>query len=489
MVRCRWGRSGSVDEGVHKGSKVTGRAALSALLGRWRGWFGGIAVRSALVAAVVVLAGLVIVGSASSVLLYRFMCADVDNAAVARAQAVADVLRKEPPDEVESVLMDTDHRIVAVQVIDPTGAVARRSDGAPNTPMIPVQSGDSRVGVLATGDDDVRVSTITVDSRAGGPYTVLVGGGIEPIELMMSTVGQMLAITAPIVAAVAAIVTYLLVRRSLRSVEAIRSRVSEISASDLAERVPVAGRSDEISALAVTMNEMLARIEAGHAAQRRFVGDASHELRSPLATVVSALEIGVTHPDVLDRTLLTTALLPEARRMQSLVENLLLLARADEHGLPLHRIEVDLDDLATAEVARLRRETKLRITAQLSAVKASVDPDSFVRMLRNLADNAARHAAGEVTIVVRAEGDSALVQVADDGPGIPAAQRDKVFERFVRLDSDRSRRGGGTGLGLAIVAEIVAAHNGTVSIDDREAVPGTVVTVQLPLANSPDSSR
>ncbi|MUM29272.1 HAMP domain-containing sensor histidine kinase [Mycolicibacterium sp. CBMA 295] len=437
----------------------------------------------------VVLAGLVIVGSASSVLLYRFMCADVDNAAVARAQAVADVLRKEPPDEVESVLMDTDHRIVAVQVIDPTGAVARRSDGAPNTPMIPVQSGDSRVGVLATGDDDVRVSTITVDSRAGGPYTVLVGGGIEPIELMMSTVGQMLAITAPIVAAVAAIVTYLLVRRSLRSVEAIRSRVSEISASDLAERVPVAGRSDEISALAVTMNEMLARIEAGHAAQRRFVGDASHELRSPLATVVSALEIGVTHPDVLDRTLLTTALLPEARRMQSLVENLLLLARADEHGLPLHRIEVDLDDLATAEVARLRRETKLRITAQLSAVKASVDPDSFVRMLRNLADNAARHAAGEVTIVVRAEGDSALVQVADDGPGIPAAQRDKVFERFVRLDSDRSRRGGGTGLGLAIVAEIVAAHNGTVSIDDREAVPGTVVTVQLPLANSPDSSR
>lgn len=464
------------------------RATLMTLLGRWRGWFGGIAARSALVAAAVVLAGLVIVGSASAVLLYRMMCTDVDNAAVARAQAVAEVLRKESPDEVESVLMDTDHRIVAVQIIDAAGVVIQRSEGAPQAPLIPLHNNGSRVGVLATDDDDIRVSS-TASSRKGRDYTVLVGGGIEPIEQMMATVGQMLAITAPIVAGVAAVVTYLLVRRSLRSVEAIRSRVSEISASDLGERVPVSGRSDEISALAVTMNDMLARVEAGHAAQRRFVGDASHELRSPLATVVSALEIGATHPDVLDRTLLTTALLPEARRMQSLVENLLLLARADEHGLPLRRVEVDLDDLANGEVARLKRETTLRITSDLSAVKASVDPDGFVRVLRNLADNAARHAAGEVRIVVRAEAESAVVQVIDDGPGIPATQRDKVFERFVRLDSDRSRRGGGTGLGLAIVAEIVDAHAGTVSIGDCEAGSGTVVTVQLPLANSPDSNR
>jgi signal transduction histidine kinase len=458
------------------------------ILGWWRDWCGGIAVRSALVSAVVVLAGLLIVGSSSAVVLYRLMCADVDNAAVARAQAVADVLREEPPDEVDSVLLATDHRIVAVQVADAAGAVIRRSDAAPKTPLIPLQGSASRVGVLSSADDDVRVSTVTVPSREGGPYTVLVGGGIEPIELMMSTVAQMLAVTAPIVALVAAVVTYLLVRRSLRSVETIRSRVAEISASDLAERVPVAGRADEISALAVTMNEMLARIEAGHSAQRRFIGDASHELRSPLATVVSALEIGVTHPDVLDKTLLTTALLPEARRMQSLVENLLLLARADEHGLSLHRTEVDLDDLATAEVTRLKRETALRITADLSAVKVTADPDGVVRVLRNLADNAARHATSEVTITVREHGGSALLRVVDDGPGIPIDQRDKVFERFVRLDADRSRRGGGTGLGLAIVAEIVTAHDGTVSIGDR-AGGGTVVTVQLPSANSPDSSR
>ncbi|SHV47435.1 putative two-component histidine kinase [Mycobacteroides abscessus subsp. abscessus] len=465
------------------------RATLTSTLSRLRGRLGGIAVRSALVAAAVVLAGLVIVGSAAGMLLYQTMCVDIDNAAVARAHAVAEELRKDSPDEVESMLMDTDHRIVAVQIVDATGEVVHRSDGAPHRALIPLQDKSSRVGVLAADDDDIRVSSTTVTSRKGQEYTVLVGGGIEPIEVMMSTITQMLAITAPIVALVAAVVTYLLVRRSLRSVEAIRSRVSEISASDLGERVPIGNRSDEISALAVTMNDMLARIEAGHAAQRRFVGDASHELRSPLATVVSALEIGAAHPDVLDRTLLTTALLPEARRMQTLVDNLLLLARADERGLPLRRSEVDLDDLAGAEVDRLKRETALHITSTLSPVKAGVDADGLVRVLRNLADNAARHATSEVSIVVRAEGHSAYLQVIDDGPGIPAAAREKVFERFVRLDSDRSRRGGGTGLGLAIVAEIVAAHEGTVRIGERQGGTGTVVTVQLPLSNSPDSSR
>ncbi len=456
---------------------------------RWRGLWGGIAVRSAVVSAMVVLTGLVVVASVSTVLLYRFMCADVDDAATARAQAVADVLRdEEHPDELESVLLATDQRIVAVQIVDPSGAVVRRSDAAPKSPLIPLQARDSRRGILSPTDDDVRVSTTTVSSRRGNQYTVMVGGGIEPIELMMSTVAQMLAITAPIVSIVAAVVTYLLVRRSLRSVETIRSRVAEISTSDLAERVPVPGRSDEMSALAVTMNEMLSRIEAGHSAQRRFVGDASHELRSPLATVVSALEIGVTHPEVLDRALVKSALLPEARRMQSLVEDLLLLARADEHGLPMRRTEVDLDDVATAEVQRLKRETHLRISADLSAVKVHADAYGVVRVLRNLADNAARHASSEVTVVVRADEDSAWLQVCDDGPGIPIEQRDKVFERFVRLDADRSRRGGGTGLGLAIVAEIVAAHHGVVTITDR-AGGGTVVTIQLPLANSPDSSR
>ncbi|MFT8180573.1 sensor histidine kinase [Mycobacteroides chelonae] len=457
---------------------------------RLRRWSEGIATRSALVAAAVVLASLVIVGAASVVLLYRSMCADVDDAARVRAAAVAERLQKEPPDEIEAVLLATDQRIVAVQIVDSSGEVVRRSESAPKSLLIPLDgntSRDSRVGVPSTSDDDIRVAAEPVDGRKGR-YTVLVGGGIEPIETMTSTVATMLAITAPVVALVAAVVTYLLVRRSLRSVDVIRSRVTQISTSDLGERVPVPDRADEISALAVTMNEMLSRIEAGHTAQRRFVGDASHELRSPLATVISALEIAQTHPEVFDKTLVQTALLPEAHRMQSLVEDLLLLARADEHGLPMRRTEIDLDDLASAEAARLKRETPLQISAKLDAVKVTGDALGLARVLRNLADNAARHAATEVSITVCADVDSAFLQVFDDGPGIPVAERTRVFERFVRLDADRSRQAGGSGLGLAIVAEIVAAHDGTVVIGDRAGV-GTIVTVQLPLAYSPESSR
>lgn len=463
---------------------MKGRVRIGALVSRLRRWCGGIATRSALVAAAVVLASLVVVGSASVVLLYRSMCADVDNAANSRALAVAERLKKEPPDELESVLLATDQRIVAVQVIDARGRIVRRSDSAPKEPLIPLRSNnfrDPQVGVSATADDDTRVAALTADGRKGR-YTVLVGGGIEPIESMTSTVATMLTITAPVVAVVAAGVTYLLVRRSLRSVDAIRSRVTQISASDLSGRVPVPDRADEISALAVTMNEMLGRIEAGHTAQRRFVGDASHELRSPLATVISALEIAQNHPEVFDKTLVQTALLPEAHRMQSLVEDLLLLARADEHGLPMRRTEIDLDDLASDEVTRLKRETSLQISGQLAAVKVTGDALGLARVLRNLADNAARHARSQVSIVVRADADNAYLQVCDDGPGIPVAERDRVFERFVRLDADRSRHGGGSGLGLAIVAEIVAAHKGAVDISGREG-GGTVLTVRLPLAN------
>ncbi|MDO3101108.1 HAMP domain-containing sensor histidine kinase [Mycobacteroides abscessus subsp. abscessus] len=469
---------------------VNGRALVGVLLGRMRRWCGGIATRSAMVAAAVVLASLMIVGSASVVLLYRSMCADVDGAANARAVAVAERLRKEPADELESVLLATDQRIVAVQVIDASGQIVRRSASASQDPLLSLSGNDfqkPQVGVAAAADDDIRVSAMSVDGRKGR-YTVLVGGGIEPIESMTSTVATMLAITAPVVAAVAAAVTYLLVRRSLRSVDEIRARVSEISTSDLSERVPMPGRTDEISALAVTMNEMLGRIEAGHTAQRRFVGDASHELRSPLATVISALEIAQSHPEVFDRTLVQTALLPEAHRMQSLVEDLLLLARADEHGLPMRRTEIDLDDLAGAELTRLKRETSLQISGQLSAVKVTGDALGVARVLRNLADNAARHARTEVSIGVRADADSAYLQVCDDGPGIPAADRDRVFERFVRLDADRSRHGGGSGLGLAIVAEIVAAHKGTISVGDRIG-GGTAMTVRLPLVGPAEAGR
>jgi signal transduction histidine kinase len=333
----------------------------------------------------------------------------------------------------------------------------------------------------------IRFSAQTVDGP-GGRYTVLVGEGSQVVFSTVKTVVTALALAAPIVVLVSAAITYMLVSRSMRSVDDIRSRVAEISTSDLTERVPVPEKRDEISALALTMNEMLARIEAGHSAQQRFVGDASHELRSPLTTIISALEVAVAHPELLNGELAKTTLIPEAHRMQALVEDLLLLARADERGLTMAHDDVDLDDLVASEVERLCREVSLDIKTDVTPTRISGDAVRLSRMLRNLLDNAARHAKAEVSISVHACGQHAVLTVDDDGPGIAPQDRERVFGRFVRLDANRSRSAGGAGLGLAIVREIVVAHQGSVAITDAPS-GGARVTVQLPLAYAPDSSR
>jgi signal transduction histidine kinase len=436
------------------------------------------------------LVALTVAGAGLAAVLYRSLLSAVDDAAAGRVRDAVGGLRFDTAEELDSDLLATDQRIVAVQIVKPDGTVVQGSQSAPDSPLVPVTSiGSALVVGLPYGapDSDMRISGQTVDTRSGR-YTVLVAAGSQAVESTVKTVVIGLAVAAPVVIAVAAAATYLLVGRSLRSVDAIRSRVAEISASDLTERVPVPASRDEISALATTMNQMLARIEAGHTAQRRFVGDASHELRSPLATIISALEVAAAHPELLNQGLTTGTLLPEAQRMQSLVADLLLLARADERGLVLRLEDIDLDDLAGGEAQRLRRETHLTIQSDLAPTRVVGDSTGLSRVLRNLVDNAARHAASCIEIAVHPAGDHAVITVGDDGPGIPEADRARVFDRFVRLDADRARSHGGTGLGLAIVAEIVAAHHGSVRIDERPG-GGLTVTVQLPLAYSPDSSR
>ena len=332
--------------------------------------------RSAMISAAVVLVAMTLVGGALAGLLYRQLLADVDDAAARRVGDVAASLQFDSAPDLDAALLATDQRIVVVQIVDRSGAVVRSSAQAPARPIVPVgavgRSGRTGMATTVHGDTDIRVSAQTV-MGVGGRYTVLVGAGSEGVESSVKTVLVLLALAAPIVVVGAAGATYALVRRSLRSVDAIRARVAEISAHDLSERVPVPAHRDEVSALAITMNEMLARIEFGHAAQRRFVGDASHELRSPLATVISALEVGVAHPELLDAELTGTTLLPEAWRMQSLIDDLLLLARVDERGLPLRRDDVDLDDLAERELARIGRETSLQIHADLTPARLTGD--------------------------------------------------------------------------------------------------------------------
>ncbi len=442
----------------------------------------GISARSAAVSGIVVLLAFAFAGAALDVILYRTLMVDVDDATVGRVRGIAEALQSNSTDELHRELLTTNHHIVATQLISPDGKVVERAGLAPETPLIPVSEFDLhlRRGIPddAVPNDDMRVSGQKV-STPSGEYTVIVGGGSEEVEATARTVALLLAGGGPVIVAVAAGASYWLVRRSLQSVDAIRGRVAEISTSDLAERVPVPASRDEISALAVTMNEMLSRLEAGHRAQQRFVGDASHELRSPLATIISGLEVAQAHPELLDAELAVNTLLPEAQRMSALIQDLLVLARADEQSLVLRTERVQLDDIAEIEASRVRRSAECSIQTAISPTHLTGDPAALSRVVRNLVDNAVRHAKSRVELDIDSRDGTATVAVSDDGPGIAPADRSRVFERFVRLDSDRARSGGGSGLGLAIVAELVAAHGGTVSIRDRSG-GGTTVLVELP---------
>jgi signal transduction histidine kinase len=442
----------------------------------------GISARSATVAAIAVLVAFALAGAILDVVLYRFMLAGVDDATANRVRSIVGALHTESPDDLDSTLLTTNQRVIAIQVIGPSGGVVKRVGAAPATPLIATSHFDSTLlrGISddAVPGDDMRVSGQKVNT-AHGEYTVIVGGGSEAVEATARTVALLLACGAPIIVAVAAAASYRLVRRSLQSVDAIRSRVAEISASDLTERVPVPGSRDEISALAVTMNEMLARIEAGHRAQQRFVGDASHELRSPLTTIISGLEAAEHHPELLDMELASNILLPEAHRMRTLIDDLLLLARADEHRLVIRTEQISVDEVADAEVARALPDASCAIRTVINPVRIVGDSAAISRVIRNLLDNAIRHAASRVEVCVGAREQQAIIAISDDGPGIASADRTRVFERFVRLDSDRSRSSGGAGLGLAIVAEVVAAHGGTVAIEGSPG-RGTTMLVSLP---------
>jgi signal transduction histidine kinase len=442
----------------------------------------GISARSAAAAAIVVFVAFGVAGTILDLVLYQSLLSGVDDATAARVRNIAAALQSNSPNELDSTLFATDQHVVAIQLIAPDGKVLTRSGIAPKAPILPPTDFDHdlRRGIPddAIATDDMRMSGQRV-STPSGDYTVLVGGGSEAVEATARTVALLLACSAPIIVAVAAGASYWLVRRSLQSVDAIRQRVAEISTSDLAERVPVPANRDEISALAVTMNEMLARLEAGHNAQQRFVGDASHELRSPLATIISGLEVVEAYPELLDTDLAVNTLLPEAQRMSALIEDLLLLARADEQSLALHSGEVALDDLAEFEAARARREAGCTVHTDIHPAHLIGDPAAVSRMIRNLVDNAVHHAKSLIAIEVCSRNGTANISISDDGPGIAPTERTRVFERFVRLDPDRSRSGGGAGLGLAIVAEVVAAHGGTVTIDERTG-GGTTMTVALP---------
>ncbi|MCB1001701.1 MAG: HAMP domain-containing histidine kinase [Acidimicrobiales bacterium] len=293
-------------------------------------------------------------------------------------------------------------------------------------------------------------------------------------------------------AAVVALAARWAVGRSLRAVDLMRREVDEITAADLSRRVPVPSSGDELEQLARSFNATIERLERGVGAQRRFVNDAAHELRSPLTGVRAVLEVAQRRPDQM--AVSVDAAVEQVDRAARLVDDLLVLARHDGAATPPRRRVVDLDDLVRSE-ARALADRSPGVTvdrSQVQPVQTSLDDVAIARVVQNLLDNAAAHAAATVRVslgvvpVGDAAGRSVLhweLRVDDDGRGVPVADRERVFERFARLDDARSRERGGTGLGLAIVRELVAEHGGTVAVGDADLGGASfVVRVPLPLS-------
>jgi signal transduction histidine kinase len=270
----------------------------------------------------------------------------------------------------------------------------------------------------------------------------------------------------------------------LKPVSAIRAKMADITAHDLHQRVPEPVSHDEIAALARTVNATLDRLQTAVEQHKRFVADAAHELRSPLAVLRTRLELTAHRTEA---PVLAAQALTDVDRIQTLTTDLLLLARLDA-GEPPRDQEVDLGQVAAEEAARTRPRPDVTVALDIATdVLVRGSADQLRRLVANLVDNAVRHAATAVTVRVTADDSRAVLEVTDDGPGIPREHREIVFDRFTRLDEARDRDRGGSGLGLAIARDIAVAHHGTLSVATTPD-PGACLRAVLPVGTS-DASR
>ncbi|HEY9566198.1 MAG TPA: HAMP domain-containing sensor histidine kinase [Nocardioides sp.] len=424
--------------------------------------------------ALLVVAVAMVAGCAVLVLLLRQSLLDgLETSAEQRAAALAAQIEQDglpasigegdaDRDEDEDPEDPEDPEDVVILVRGPDGAVVLASQ-----PVARLLPDDDDTVRLPGADHDYVVVTEEAETDAGD-HVVSVAVSQEDADESTAALLPLLALGLPIVLSVVGATTWVVVGRALAPVERMRRQVDLISGDDLGSRVEPPGSRDEIHRLALTMNAMLDRLEASRQRQRRFVSDASHELRSPLAGIRQTAEVAQAHPGALPEGELAEAVLEESVRMQRLVEAMLLLTRADEGGAGQGAVEVDLDDLALSEVDRARRLGAARgIAVDGSGIEPGRvlgDPATLGQVTRNLVDNALRHARSRVAVSVGVDGTGVWLVVDDDGAGVPVGERERIFERFVRLDEARARDDGGSGLGLAIVREIARAHGGEASV-------------------------
>nr|WP_225311651.1 ATP-binding protein [Microbispora cellulosiformans] len=385
-----------------------------------------------------------------------------------------------------------------VQVLGPDGRIVdATSDTDRLVPLLPARARESAVRTGAPQfvngrpyalPGPLRVRVLSADHGV----TVIVARSFTEVESSLVTTGHVLLAGMPLLLALLAAASWLVIGRTLRPITSLRRGAAAVGGTARSRRLPVPEARDEVHALATTLNDMLGRLEEAEARQRALVSDAAHELRSPLASIRLQLEVALSHPEGQDWNETAEGVLEETLRLSRLAEDLLALARLDEGRLS-RREPVDLGDLAR------RTAERYDLGLDLGSGDGSGDGSDLApgpppvvlgdaldlrRVLTNLVDNALRHAASAVRIGVRTGGAAgagvAELTVTDDGPGIPPEDRERVFDRFTRLDDARSRDDGGAGLGLAIVRTTVEAHGGTVHLED--ASPGLRAVVRLPLA-------
>jgi signal transduction histidine kinase len=375
-----------------------------------------------------------------------------------------------------------DRAIAALQVIDPTGRIVAASQGIRGGPrmasFVPPRDSLGREETLCRVPgfgDRCMIVTVQAVPRRDGDWLVYGANPALPWYVNGQLLTGVLAGSALLIG-VTAIGAQRTVGSSLKPVDDIRAKLSKITSTELGHRVPVPAPHDEIHDLARSVNETLDLLEAALLRERRFASDASHDLRSPITAMHIQMEEALLHPQETDWPATAESVLGSLERLQGIVTDLLTLCRLDA-GAGTVGGPVELGELVSGELTG--RPRAVNVVADLQPSLVSGDRLQLIRLLTNLLDNAERHAASTVTVSLHSENGCAVLAVTDDGPGIPADQRDRVFQRFTRLDAARDKDAGGTGLGLPIARQIAEHHGGTLTIEDSGQ--GARFVVRIPL--------
>jgi signal transduction histidine kinase len=450
-------------------------------------WRSSVRSRATIGASLVLAAALLVGAFAAAGLLRRALASDAQSLLVDRVDGVETLIAN---GLLSPVLASTGPDVGQVQVVDRSGNVVAVTPGLAGTTRLDVIEPPAVAAeTTATVDggaiggvpgQEYRMVARTVRS-AVGPLTIYAVTSLDTSHRAERYLRNSMLIGLPLLVGLAAWLISRVVARALAPVDAMRAEVDRIEAADLSGRVEAGSSDDEIANLGLTLNRMLDRLEEASTRQQLFAAAASHELRSPLSTLRTELEVGLAYPDRAEWTKVAEDSLIEVARLEELTRDLRLLTRSRSMQVSA-TVPIELSDLLAAEVALRRPQRGITYSTELAPVSITADPDAVVRVVRNLFDNAERHATSEIRVAVSGDKAGATLSVMNDGPPIPDNERERIFEPFMRLDEARSLDIGGSGLGLAIARSIMTALGGSIVAVPVET--GAVFVVWFPSSNT-----